>query len=62
MSVILDLAERGGRPELGDGFRVVARVTVWEARGLVAVPVAAIFRQGGGLGHVQSGEWPGGRV
>jgi len=32
---------------LGDGFRVLARITVWEGQNLVAVPVAALFRQGG---------------
>ncbi|MFN4141481.1 efflux RND transporter periplasmic adaptor subunit [Aestuariivirga sp.] len=48
VSVVLDLA--GGAPEaaaLGDGFRVVTRITVWEGRGLLAVPVASLFRQGG---------------
>ena len=44
--VILDLAGTPGQEELGDGFRVVARITVWEGKGLVAVPVAALFRQG----------------
>jgi HlyD family secretion protein len=47
VAVILDLAEEAGRDALGDGFRVVARITVWEGRNLVAVPVAALFRQGG---------------
>jgi HlyD family secretion protein len=32
---------------MGDGFRVVARITVWKGKQLVAVPVAALFRQGG---------------
>jgi HlyD family secretion protein len=43
--VILDLAEPPDA--LGDGFRVLARITVWEGQNLVAVPVAALFRQGG---------------
>ena len=43
--VILDLAEPPDA--LGDGFRVLARITVWQGRNLVAVPVAALFRQGG---------------
>lgn len=45
--VVLDLAGSAGQAELGDGFRVVARITVWEGRNLVAVPIAALFRQGG---------------
>jgi HlyD family secretion protein len=45
--VILDLAEAPGADRLGDGFRVVARITVWKGRQVVAVPVAALFRQGG---------------
>jgi HlyD family secretion protein len=45
--VILDLAGDEGKAALGDGFRVVARITVWEGNGVVAVPVAALFRQGG---------------
>lgn len=47
VAVILDLVEEAGSAALGDGFRVVARITVWEGKGLVAVPVAALFRQGG---------------
>jgi HlyD family secretion protein len=45
--VILDLADASGQEAMGDGFRVVARITVWEGKQLVAVPVAALFRQGG---------------
>ena len=45
--VILDLADSPEAGSLGDGFRVVARITVWEGKGRVAVPVAALFRQGG---------------
>lgn len=47
VSVILDLDDERQAAELGDGFRVVARITVWEGNGLLAVPVAALFRQGG---------------
>lgn len=43
--VILELA--GPPPEgLGDGFRVVVSITVWQGRNVLAVPVAALFRQG----------------
>jgi HlyD family secretion protein len=44
--VIMDLAAAPEAEQLGDGFRVVARITVWEGKQLVAVPVAALFRQG----------------
>jgi HlyD family secretion protein len=45
--VILDLDRKPGSEALGDGFRVVARITLWEGSGLTAVPIAALFRQGG---------------
>lgn len=48
VSVILDL--ESSEPEsaaLGNGFRVVARITLWEGKNLLAAPVAALFRQGG---------------
>lgn len=44
--VILELAGSAHQEALGDGFRVVARITVWDGKNLVAVPVAALFRQG----------------
>ncbi|MCA3574685.1 MAG: HlyD family efflux transporter periplasmic adaptor subunit [Aestuariivirga sp.] len=47
VAVILDLADQQGLDALGDGFRVVARITVWEGKNLVAAPVAALFRKGG---------------
>jgi HlyD family secretion protein len=34
--------------ELGDGFRVEARIVVWEAADVVRVPVSALFRRGDG--------------
>lgn len=33
--------------ELGDGYRVTARIEVWRGDGLLAVPVGALFRSGG---------------
>lgn len=33
-------------PALGDGYRVLAQVTVWQGEGRTAVPVGALFRQG----------------
>ena len=32
---------------LGNGFRVVARIVVWQGKDLLAVPMAALFRSGG---------------
>jgi HlyD family secretion protein len=36
------------RQALGDGYRVEARVVVWEATDVVRVPISALFRRGGG--------------
>lgn len=47
VAVILDLDGDLGRQRLGDGFRVVARITVWEGTGVIAIPVAALFRKAG---------------
>lgn len=33
-------------PALGDGYRVLAHVTVWQGEGRTSVPVGALFRQG----------------
>lgn len=38
--------DASGRGALGDGYRVIARITVWRGEGLVLVPVGALFRQG----------------
>lgn len=45
VAVILDVADPASATELGDGFRVVAHIKVWEGRNVVSVPVAALFRQ-----------------
>lgn len=47
VAVILDLDGTAAQPRPGDGFRVVARIAVWEGRGVIAVPLAALFREGG---------------
>jgi len=44
VNVILDLLEAA--PGLGDGFRVEARIQVWEGEGLLLVPASALFRAG----------------
>lgn len=45
--VILELEDKGASAALGDGFRVVARITLWEGKGILAIPVAALFRVSG---------------
>jgi len=44
VNVVIDLA----RPpaELGDGYRVEARIVVWEQSNTITVPVSALFRRG----------------
>lgn len=45
--VILDITEpRESWPQLGDGFRVNARIVVWEATNVVHAPLSALFRNG----------------
>ena len=35
-------------PALGDGYRVEARVVIWEGQDVVRVPISALFRRGEG--------------
>lgn len=44
--VILDPVMPTDGPGLGHGFRVVARITIWEGKDILTVPLAALFRQG----------------
>lgn len=44
VNVILDLDDRP--PSLGDGYRVEASVTVWQADSVLSVPSSAVFRDG----------------
>ena len=45
--VILDIAEpREASKQLGDGFRVNARIVVWQTAEAVRAPLAALFRNG----------------
>lgn len=47
VNVILDIiAPAEERTTLGDGFRVEARVVLWEGKGIVKVPASALFRSG----------------
>lgn len=44
VNVLVDLPDR---PEaLGDGFRVEARMTVWEAPNVITAPASAVFQRG----------------
>jgi HlyD family secretion protein len=38
----------GTPPQLGDGFRVEARILLWDAKAVTTVPASALFRSGGG--------------
>ena len=47
VNVIADLTDPPAqRPSLGDGFRVDARIVVWEGQDLLVVPTGALFRRG----------------
>ncbi len=46
VTVIFDLVDRGEAAALGDGFRADLRITVWDGKDVLTVPVAALFRQG----------------
>ncbi len=47
VNVVADLlTPPGQRPEVGDNFRVDARIIIWEATDVLKVPAGALFRQG----------------
>jgi HlyD family secretion protein len=46
VNVLIDLPDRP--KTLGDGFRVEARMTVWEAANVITVPASAVFQRGDG--------------
>ncbi len=46
VNVLIDLDSPA--PELGDGFRVEARIIVWEGEDVLMVPSSAVFRHGEG--------------
>jgi len=49
VNVIADFPDREKIPAtLGDGFRVEARIVIWEKDGVVKVPTSALFRHGDG--------------
>jgi HlyD family secretion protein len=49
VNVVITLEEPVERRKaLGDGYRVEARITLWEAADVVQVPESALFRQGEG--------------
>ena len=45
VNVILDMDKP--EPSLGDGFRIYARIAIWQSDDVVQVPLAAIFRSAG---------------
>ncbi len=45
VNVIADLVEP--EPTLGDGYRVEARIVVWEGEAVLQLPTSALFRRGG---------------
>ena len=44
VNVIIDFVDDAPPPPLGDGFRVDARIVIWEGHGVLKVPVGALFR------------------
>jgi HlyD family secretion protein len=48
VNVVIDFTDPAAARELGDGYRVEARITVWQADGVVMAPVGALFRQDSG--------------
>lgn len=44
VNVVISLAEAA--PRLGDGFRVDARIVLWESDNVLKVPTSALFREG----------------
>jgi len=49
VNVIVDFPDREMiPPSLGDGFRVEAKIIIWEQEGVMKVPTSALFRHGDG--------------
>ena len=47
VNIIIDLIDPPSeRPTLGDGYRVEARIVVWEGHDILKVPAGALFRRG----------------
>ncbi len=48
VNIITDLTTpRSERPSLGDGYRVEARIVIWESPNVLMIPAGALFRQNG---------------
>jgi len=48
VNIIIDLTTpRSERPSLGDGYRVEARIVIWESPNVLTIPAGALFRQNG---------------
>jgi HlyD family secretion protein len=49
VNIIVDLIDPPSkRPTLGDGYRVEARIVIWEGQNVCKVPAGALFRRGNG--------------
>ena len=48
VNVIVDFASDEGRARLGHGYQVETRVVLWDADGVLTVPLTALFRVGDG--------------
>jgi HlyD family secretion protein len=47
VNVLIDFdADAGGRPALGDGYRVEVSIIIWERNGVLKLPTSALFRSG----------------
>jgi HlyD family secretion protein len=48
VNIIIDLTDTpSARPTLGDGYRLEARIVIWESADVLKVPAGALFRRGG---------------
>lgn len=45
VNVIIDFDDPANLPQLGDGYRMEARILLWEAADVLQVPIGAVFRQ-----------------
>jgi HlyD family secretion protein len=50
VNVVVELLDRP--PELGDGYRVEARITVWEGNATLSVPASALVQEATGAWSV----------
>lgn len=46
VNVIIDFADQQAAAQLGDGYRVDVRITIWQGDKVLTVPIGALFRAG----------------